>query len=89
MPGPQQPCTLGPGGSSTTSLGLAGGDTVICGVGAAELRSCLMENASRKQAREECAHDDGGVGTGANLSMEVKGGRGGRMRTQGRTQDVG
>jgi hypothetical protein len=32
----------------------------------------LMENASRQQAQEECAHDDGGVGTRANLSMEVK-----------------
>ena len=40
----------------------------------------LMENASRQQAQEECAHDDGGVGTRENLSMEVKGGRGGRMQ---------
>ena len=47
---PWQPCTLEPGGSSTTSLGLAGGDMVICSAGMAELRSCLMENASRKQA---------------------------------------
>jgi hypothetical protein len=38
-----------------------------------------MENASRQQARGECTHDDGGVGTRANLSMEVKGGRGGHM----------
>jgi hypothetical protein len=49
-----------------------------------------MENASRKQAREECAHDDGGVGTRANLSVEVKGGRGGRMHVDaGRTSVAG
>jgi hypothetical protein len=47
----------------------------------------LMENASRQQAQEECAHDDGGVGTRANLSMEVKGGRGGRTQDAHR-QDV-
>jgi hypothetical protein len=87
-PGPRQPCTLGPGESSTISLGLAGGDTVICGAGAAELRSCLMENVSRKQAREECAHDDGGVGTRANLLVEVKGGRGGCMHVNAGRQDV-
>jgi hypothetical protein len=47
----------------------------------------LMENASRQQAQEECAHDNGGVGTRANLSMEVKGGQGGRTQDAHR-QDV-
>jgi hypothetical protein len=36
-----------------------------------------MENASRQQAQEECAHDNGGMGTRANPSMKVKGGQGG------------
>ena len=46
-----------------------------------------MENASRQQAQEECAYDNGGVETRANLSMEVKGGQGGRTQDAHR-QDV-
>ena len=59
------------------------GQTVIRSLAVRAQQSCrvaelLDENASRQQTREECAHDDGGVGTRANLPMEVKGGRGGR-----------
>ncbi|KAI0273297.1 hypothetical protein BGY98DRAFT_118043 [Russula aff. rugulosa BPL654] len=67
---PQRPCTPGPGGSSTRSRHAVNRRSF--GVGVAKIQSCLMEKASRKQAREECAHDDGGVKPGQTCRQRLK-----------------